>query len=66
MLQAFEDKLCLIPFTCVTLMTTSDYTSIHVHTGENYPWVLNYPNQDVRDLEIKRFKQWLTAPTNSI
>ena len=66
MLQAFEDKYYLIPFSHVTLIQTVDYTSIRVRTDDDHHWTLNYPNQDVRDLEIKRFKQWLTIPTNSI
>ena len=66
MLQAFEDSCYIIPFTHVVLMSINDYTSIRVRTDDDHHWTLNYPNQDVRDLEIKRFKQWLTTPTNSI
>lgn len=66
MLQAFEDSCYIIPFTHVVLMSINDYTSIRVRTSEDHQWVLNYPNQDVRDLEIRRFRQWLTTPTNSI
>lgn len=65
MLAAFDDNHYIIPFSQVISISNSNYTELRIQS-DNKTWTLYYPNQDVRDLETKRFKQWLTIPTNSI